>query len=85
MDDHGWVATASNVNQVVTKLEECAAKSIAWAGRRELQFDKAKTEVALFTHRQGHKKHLRRMLTAKIRVGDGFIQFNKEATRWLGV
>jgi hypothetical protein len=54
VDDLGWVATGSNINQVVSKLEECAAKSIAWASRRGLQFDTAKTEAALFTHRRGH-------------------------------
>jgi len=56
--DLGWVATGSNVNQVVTKLEECSAKSIEWASRRGLQFDTAKTEAALFTRRRGHTKHL---------------------------
>jgi len=29
--------------------------------------------------------HLWPKLTAKIKVGDGFVLFNKEATRWLGV
>jgi len=85
VDDLGWVATGSNVNQVVTKLEECAAKSIEWASQRGLQYDTAKTEAALFTRRRGYKKHLEPTLTAKIRVGDGFIRFNKQATRWLGV
>jgi hypothetical protein len=85
VDDLGWVATGSDVNQVVTKLERCAAKSIEWASRRGLQFDTANTEAALFMHRRGHKKHLRPKLTAKIKVGDGFIQFKKEATRWLGI
>ena len=85
VDDLGWVGTGSDVNQVVTILERCAAKSIEWASRQGLQFDTAKTEAALFTRRRGHKKHLRPKLTAKIRVGDGFIRFNRQATRWLGV
>jgi hypothetical protein len=34
VDDLGWVATGSNLNQVVTKLEECVAKRIEWASRR---------------------------------------------------
>jgi hypothetical protein len=63
----------------------CAAESIEWASRRDLQFDTAKTEAALFTRRRGHKKHLRPKLTAKIKVGNGFVQFNEEVTRWLGV
>ena len=85
VDDLGWVATGKDVNQVVRKLEACAAESIEWASRRDLQFNTGKTEAALFTHRRGHKKHLRPKLTAKIKVGDGFFQFNKEATWWLGV
>jgi hypothetical protein len=85
VDDLGWVATGSDVNQVVTILERCAAKSIELASRRGLQFDTATTEAALFTHRRGHKNHLWPKLTAKIRVGDGFIRFNRQATRWLGV
>jgi hypothetical protein len=85
VDDVGWVATGSDVSQVVRKLESCARESIDWAERRELEFDTAKTEAALVTRRRGHKKHLRPKLTAKIRVGNGFVRFNKEATRWLGV
>jgi len=79
------VATGSDVNQVVTILERCAAMSIQWASRRGLQFDTAKTEAALFTRRRGHKKHLLPNMTAKIRVGDGFIRFNRQATCRLGV
>jgi hypothetical protein len=79
-DDLGWVATGSDVNQVVTILERCAAKGIEWASRRGLQFDTAKIEEAQFTRRWGQKKHLRPKLTAKIRVGDGFIRFNRQAT-----
>jgi hypothetical protein len=81
----GWVATGSDVDQVVTILEKCAANSIEWASRRGLQFDTVKTDAALFTRRRGHKTHLRPKLTAKIKVGNGFILFNKEATLWLGV
>ncbi|KAF8533028.1 hypothetical protein BDD12DRAFT_900657 [Trichophaea hybrida] len=72
-------------NQVVKKFEACAAESIEWASRRELQFDTAKTEAALFTRRRGHKKHLRPKLTAKIKVGNSVVRFNQEAIRWLGV
>jgi len=85
VDDLGWVATGNDVNHVVSILERCAAKTIEWAGRRGLQFDTAKTEAALFTRRRGHRKHLRPKLTAKIRVGNGSIRFNAQATPWLGV
>jgi len=74
------------VNLVAQKLKRCAEESIAWAPRRELQFDTAKTEAVHFTRRRGHRKRLHSKLTAKARVGGGFGQFilNKEATRWLG-
>jgi len=85
VDDVGWVATGSDVNRIVRKLEACARESIDWAERRELEFDTAKTEVALFTRRRGSRKHLGPKLTAEIRVGNGFVRFDKEATRWLGV
>jgi hypothetical protein len=85
LDDLGWLATRSNVNQVITKLGQCATKSLDWASWRGLQFHTAKTEAALCTRKRGHKKDLQAKLTAKIRVGDVFIRFNKEATHWLRV
>jgi len=85
VDDLGWVAIGSEVSQVVTVPERCAAKSIEWASRQGLQFDTAKTEEALFTRRRGHRRHLRPKPTAKIRVGNGFIRFNTQATHCLGV
>jgi hypothetical protein len=33
VDDLGWVVAGSDVNQVVTTLKRCAAKSIEWASR----------------------------------------------------
>jgi len=85
IDDLGWVATRSDLNHVVLIFERCAAKSIEWARRRGLEFDTARTEAALFTRTRGHRKHLSPKLTAKIRVGNRSIQFNAQATRWLGV
>jgi hypothetical protein len=83
-NDHGWVATGSDVNQVITILEYYPAKIIPWASRRALQFDSAKMEAALCTGRRGHKKHLRPKLTANITVGYGFIRFNRQVTCWFG-
>jgi len=66
VDDPGWLETGKEVNQVVQKLEACAAQSIEGACRRDLQFDTAKTEASIFTLRKGHKKHLRPKPRAKI-------------------
>jgi len=84
-DDIGWVAIGKDVNQVVRKLEPCAAERINWASRRDLQFDTVKTEATRFTCRRCHKMHLRPELTAKISVAAGFVRFNKDATWWQGV
>jgi hypothetical protein len=45
----------------------------------------AKMEAALFACRRGRKEHLRPKLTPKITVRNGFVQFNKQETRCLGV
>jgi ribonuclease HI len=85
LDAHCGVPTGNNVNQVVTILERCAAKSIEWAIRRGIQFDTAKTEAALFTRRRGHKRHLGPKLTTKTKAREGFIWLNRQVTRWLSV
>jgi hypothetical protein len=41
VDEHGCVPTRKHINQVVDKLEACAAESIKWAFRRDLKFDTA--------------------------------------------
>jgi len=79
------VVNGSDLNQVVTTLEQCAVQSINWATRGGLQFDMAKTEVVLFMCWQGHMKHLWPKPTAKIKGGNGIIWSHKQATRWLGV
>lgn len=85
LDDLGWLATASNLNQRVSKLQKCTATSIEWVSWGWPQCDTATMEVALFAPRQGHKKHLWPKLIAMITVGDGCTQFNNEATHWLRV
>ena len=85
MDNDAWVATGSDVNLVVIILERWVGKIVEWARRQGPQFDRAKTDAALFTRRRGLKKLRQPKLTAKIRVSNRFTQFNKEATRWLGI
>lgn len=50
-----------------------------------LQFNLATMDMALFSRRRGLQKHIWPMLTAKIKVGNRFIQFNKQATHMLRV
>jgi len=83
--DVRWVATGNNINQDVGRLEACARVSIDWVERRELEFNTTKTKRALVIGRWGQKRHLRPKLTMKIWVRNGFVRFNREVTRWLGV
>jgi len=85
VDDVGLMVTGGKVSQVFIKLESCARESIHSVEMGELGLATAQTEAALLTHRGGHKKHRRPKLTAKILVGNSFVRFNNEATRWLGV
>jgi len=79
------VATGCDVNHVVTILERCATMSIDWASKQGLHFDTTKVEAALFTRRRGHRTQLRPTLISPIRVGNGIIRFNTQATHWLGI
>jgi hypothetical protein len=85
VDNLGWLATGSDVNQVVTTIERCTAKSMEWASSQGLQFDTAKTDAVLFTRRPGHKKCLLPKLTVKIKIRDRIIQFTNQVTCWLGI
>ena len=82
-NDLGWVATGSNVNQVVRSLERCAARNIEWASTLRLQFDTPKMEVTPCTCRQGNGKHIRPKLTTTIIVGNRFILIDTQAPHLL--
>jgi hypothetical protein len=79
------VAEGNDVKQVVRKLQACASVSIDWAERQQLELNTATTDTDFFTRRRDHNYQLHRNLTAKISVGNGFIRYNREATRWLAV
>jgi hypothetical protein len=83
VDGLGKVVTGRDDNQVPNIIETGTAKCINCTSRQVLQFDTAKMEAPLLTSREGHKKHLRPNLTAKIQIGNGFIGFNKQGTTWL--
>jgi len=85
VDNLGWVVTRPYLDQVLIKLGKCRAKFIDWENPRGLQSDTAKTEVAVFTSRWGHKKCIWPNLTGMVTVRASSTRFNKEATRWLGV
>ena len=64
MDDVTWVVEGTDVDDVVGKLEECAAASLEWGGDNAVRFEESKTEAILFSKRRRHKRCQR-----EIRVG----------------
>lgn len=63
---------------VAAKLSEAAAASIDWATNNGVEFDKGKTEAAIFRRRKTAP-------VATVKVGANTVPFNKEAARWLGI
>jgi len=77
----GWWAEGKRDQEVATKLSQAAAVAMEWTVGNGVAFDHGKTEAALFWR----KKRKETETSAKMKMGDKEIPFNKEATRWLGV
>jgi len=71
-----------DVGECTQRLEGCAKEAQSWVKENACQFDIEKTEAILFTQKRNNKEP---KMKAKIRVGNHEVQYNKEATRWLGV
>ena len=81
VDNVTWVVEGTDLDDVVGKLERCAAASLEWAGDNAVRFEESKTEAILFSKRRKHKRCRR-----EIRVGASHrLRFNPESTRWLGI
>ena len=55
MDDITWVAEGVDLDDVVRKLEGCAAASLQWAEDNAVRFETSKMEAVLFSKRRQHK------------------------------
>ena len=80
VDGVTWLVEGA-VNEVVQRLEKCAAASLSWAGDNAVRFGTSKTETILFCRR---RKHWREKAEKPIRVGDRTARFARDATKWLG-
>ena len=68
------------MDDVLEKLERCAAASLQMAGDNAVRFEESKTEAILSSRRRKQKRRQR-----EIRVGASHgVRFSPEATRWLG-
>jgi ribonuclease HI len=83
-DDVGLLAPGYSVQETCIKLQEAAKVAIEWGRSNEVQFEAEKTEAVLFTRKRGRElqDQTRR---ARIMVEGHQVQFNHEATRWLGI
>ena len=81
VDDVTWVVegTGTDIDDVISKLELCAAANLQWADDNAVRFETSKTEATLFPRRKRH-----RQCTWGARVGDRATQSAGEVTRWLG-
>jgi len=82
VDDVAWVVEGEDVGECTQRLEGCTKEAQMWAMENTCQFDVEKTEAILFTRRRNNKEP---KMKVRIRVGNHEVQYNKEATRWLGV
>ena len=76
VDDVTRVVEGTDVDDVVEKLERCAAASLEWAGDNAVRFEESKAE-AILLKRQRHKRCRREIL-----VGASHrVRFNPESTQ----
>jgi hypothetical protein len=76
-----WAVDDDEVGECTQKLERFTEEAQQWARSNACQFDLEKTEEILFTQNRSNKKQ---KMKANILVGNYMVQFNKQATRWLG-
>ena len=55
VDDITWVAEGVDLDDVVRKLEGCAAASLQWAEGNAVRFETSKAEAVLFSRRRQHR------------------------------
>ena len=56
VDDVTWVVEGTDLDDVVKKLEGCAAASLRWAESNAVQFETTKAEAVLFSRRNRHRR-----------------------------
>ena len=80
VDDVTWVAEGYDLDDVMRKLERCAAVSLEWGERNAVRFETAKTEAILFSRKRRHRRTQR-----GVQVGERTYRYSPEETRWLGI
>ncbi len=84
VDDLGFIASGTSVQEITKTLEKVGNLIVEWERKNAVTYDTAKTELVLFSRARQRclNQHLRE---TTILVGGKRIEFNKEITRWLGI
>lgn len=84
VDDLGFIASGTSLQEIAKTLEKVGNLIVEWGRKNAITYDMAKTELILFSRARQRRlnQHLRE---TTVLVGGKRIEFNKEATRWLGI
>jgi len=83
VDDVAWTSEGATEDAIGESLEQAATAAQEWAVANAVTFDTEKTEAILFSRRR--KRSTPATPPRGILVDGRTVQFNKQATRWLGV
>jgi hypothetical protein len=82
VDDVGCVEEGKHEGEYTQRLQRYAEGAEILENENASQFEVDKTQAMLFTRRRSNKDP---KMKARVRVGNHEVQYNTEATRWLGV
>jgi hypothetical protein len=80
VDDIAWWTSAKDTAGVQRQLAEAAAYALEWAHNNAVTFDTEKTEAIWLS-----RKRKIWQTNHSVQVGSAMVNFNKSATKWLGV
>lgn len=56
VDDVTWLVEGRDAGEVVQRLKQCAAASLAWAEDNVVRFETSKTETIIFSRKRAHRR-----------------------------
>lgn len=81
-DDIAFLAPGKSVKDIQNALTEAGELAVKWGLINNVTFDIDKTEAVLFTKKSKIRRNIDKF---SIQIKDYAINFNKNATRWLGI
>ncbi len=84
VDDLAFLTSDRSINKVARLLEKAGKIALKWGTNNSVTYDMSKTEAILFSKAR-RSKLARQISETRLKIGGEIVNFNKEATRWLGV